>query len=337
MPAPSGYFLVSGSELRGNLRAKPTGAYGPGTVNYQYATVDMGGSYLRKASSNLSSADGDAFAGGQYFDGGAVQLNSKFAHKQYRPIGAASGGTTQIIYGVENDSIVGGPPDYIGVMPSVTGVFYSANYGSSGLYNLILVGSGGSGWHGVGLSGGLGGCGGGGGGTIAISGLNINGLAYSVGCTAVNNTASTNTTVGAAVAYTGGIPAGSSASAGGYSSRGIVNGAAGGAGKTTTATGDPGGNVAASDFYVDWTSVSIQHLAGGTGGPGIPGSNSGSPWFIITTGAGGGGASAIGNGQGPSAGPGYGGGGCGQGGDNVYMFIYTSGGAGAVYIMWNNS
>ena len=320
--ASTGYKLVGGADIGDNFRTAPSSGYTPGAVSYKVGNTDIGTVYLRKATSYLTSSDVDAFAGGQYFDGGSVQLNSKFAHRLYRPVGASSGGTTQLL-------------------TSGSAYLYPANYGNSGLYNLLLLGAGGSG--GVGVSGGSGGGGGGGGGAICITGVNIYGLIYSIGNVA--------TVVGSAVAYAGGAGgtaggAGGTCTGGGYAVAwpGATTGGAGGAGTTGTGAGGTGGSVAATNYYVDWTDVGLQYLGGGSGAAGVAG---GTFWFppafghdgfwYTKTGAGGGGGGSAGSAVYANYGNAYGGGGSGQNGGFLGgQYPAITGGGGALYIMWNS-
>ena len=320
--ATTGYKLVGGADIGDNLRVANTG-YGPGTVHYRVNTVDMGDTYVRKATSYLTSADVDAFAGGQYFDGGSVELNSKFAHNQYRPIGAAGGGTSQVI------------------AAGVGGTLNPANYGSSGLYNLILQAGG----H-DGLTANSSMAGGRAGGMVAVTGINISGLAFSVGGKAAN------TTVGAAAAYANG-----SYTNGGYTSAGGRVGGAGGAVQTSEPySGYAGGAVAALSMTTDWTSTVLYSFPGGPGGVGGLGEYTWFPpqptfnipgFYAWIGGGGGGGASAFGDGgYGAWSGTplpycggnglGYGAGGGGASGMLFGVGRQGYGQPGVLIVQWNN-
>jgi hypothetical protein len=338
---PGTFNLSNSTEIRANLRAA-SGAYTPGAVGYQDTAVDIGTGYLKKSTSSISSADGNAFISNEYYAASA-QLYNSFAHKSYRPI-----------------------PNNSSVITSGSGVLYRANYGNSGLYNVTLVGGGGTGGRDESVTTYSSG-GGGGGGTLCIKGLDINGLTYSVGA------AGATTTVDNAHAYAGatgptsgtGTAAGGGTATGGFAATESISGAAGGAPKASGGYyGNYGSYCTVANFTVDWyaatISSSIPAAAGNGGwyGEGLA-MNLGPPNyynFYVDGGSGGGGSAYGGGGTGSgaynnagtpeaiwaTAGSGYGGGG---GGTFLTRGPYGSGQSytesigcpGAIIVSWSNT
>ena len=345
--ASTSYSISGFGDIGQNFKAAPGAGYTPGAVGYKDSNSDLGNNYLRKATSYLSSADALAFPAGAYYTGG-VDLSSKFAHAAYRPQGGSS------------SSMVGPATG------STTGTLAAASYGGAGrLWNVVIAGGGGQGGSYNSPNGSTYWDGGGGGAAVAyITGLNIDGVGYSLGCGGSGGSATDYNSDG----HNGTL---SRLTSGALQL--VANG--GGGGKNTYhATGSSGGGVGGTwSISAGWVGGGVNGGAGGVGqaGPGYASTGvaaaglytdwSNSPWYTLPGGAstpcyfpppnqmdgtwGPGGASAFGMGgyggyYGPPAdwgnvsglGPqGYGAGSGGSG----YATVGGHAAPGVMYVFWN--